>query len=326
MKEDTVKALSRLNLFIFSFKKNIMIQCKMFLVFAFVVLICLKVMPQYSGSYNAAILDKIARLKEINGPKIVLIGDSNLAFGTDSPMIEEEIGMPVVNLGLHGAMGTAYEEELAKINVHEGDIYVLCHWTYDNDTIVHPELMWLSIEDHFEMFQYLRPKDIWPMVKAYPIYLKKCTDLYIYESGNNEEEDSVYARSAFNKYGDVSRERLKSKYVFSETDVLVPPGISKDVVDRINRLNNYMEEQGASLVVAGIPIGKGEFTADEEVFVDFQERLQEELDCEVISDFRDYMFDYNLFYDTSLHLTTEGAKVRTQQLISDLKKYIKDLS
>ena len=73
--------------------------------------------------------------------------------------------------------------------------------------------------------------------------------------------------------------------------------------------------------MAGYPIGKGELTAPEEEFVKIQKILSERLACPVISDYRDYMFDYSLFFDTDLHLTTEGVTLRTQQLIEDLQRW-----
>ena len=53
---------------------------------------------QFNHSYQASLIDKIARLESINEPKIILVGDSNVAFGFDSALIEQKIGMPVVNM------------------------------------------------------------------------------------------------------------------------------------------------------------------------------------------------------------------------------------
>lgn len=40
----------------------------------------------------------------------------------------------------------------------------------------------------------------------------------------------------------------------------------------------------------------------------------------VTSSYIDYIYDEHLFYDAFAHLTTEGAKIRTQQLCNDLEK------
>lgn len=75
---------------------------------------------QYNDNYDAVLIDKVDRLKSINEPKIILVGDSNVAFGMNSKKIEEELGMPVVNLGLHGALGNAFHEQIAKLNIGGG--------------------------------------------------------------------------------------------------------------------------------------------------------------------------------------------------------------
>ena len=96
---------------------------------------------------DTMLLDKSARLKSIDGSKIVLIGDSNVSFGFQSELIEQAYGIPVVNMGLHGGLGNAFHEEMAKINVHEGDIYVICHHTFaDNGKIDDTELAWITLE------------------------------------------------------------------------------------------------------------------------------------------------------------------------------------
>ena len=78
------------------------------------------------------------------------------------------------------------------------------------------------------------------------------------------------------------------------------------------------------MLVAGYPIGSGELTADRQEFVKFQLQLAEALDCPVISDFEDYMYDYSYFYDYNyLHLNSEGAQLRTRQLIKDIRNWRK---
>ena len=48
---------------------------------------------------------------------------------------------------------------------------------------------------------------------------------------------------------------------------------------------------------------------------------QDQLDCEIISDYPDYFYPYEYFYNSTLHLTKEGAEVRTRQMIADIKRW-----
>ena len=283
--------------------------------------------PQYEQGYNASLLDKVERLKNLPGERIVLIGNSNVSFGFQSDLIEQAYGMPVVNMGLHGGLGNAFHEKMATINVHKGDIYVICHHTFaDEGKIDDIELAWITLENHYELYPLADRKDYPLLALGFPTYMKKAGVLWGMGLLNKEaaknynaETDAYYSRDAFNEYGDGAYERKDGNFVFKEQEL---PQINEECVNRLNGLNAYLESKGATMVVAGYPIGDGEFTPDKKDFITFREKLQKELDCQVISDYTDYFYDYSYFYNSFLHLTTEGAKMRTNQLIEDLKTVI----
>lgn len=286
-----------------------------------------EVAPQYEEGYNASLLDKTKRLKEIEEPKIVLIGNSNVSFGFQSDLIEKAYGMPVVNMGLHGGLDNAFHENMAKMNVNEGDIYVICHHTFDDDGKIDDiELAWITIENHLELYPLIGKQDISSMAVGLPTYMKKAAVIWGLSLINQEaaknynaESDACYSRNAFNVYGDNVYPRDQGTFVFKEQSL---PEINDTCIKRLNELNSYLEERGATMVVAGYPIGKGEYTPEEQGFVEFQQELAEKLDCQVISDYRDYFFEYEYFYNSFLHLTNEGAKMRTEQLVEDLEKVL----
>ena len=276
---------------------------------------------QHLGNFQASILDKTARYNSLEGPKIVLLGNSNVAFGIDSAMLEAATGMPVVNMGLHGGLGSAFNENMVKLGeLGKGDIVILSLHTYDDaDDIEDSSLALITVEKHRELWKLIRPKDLYGVAKAYPDYVKDCFVFkYSKEDDNTPEETTCYSRSAFNKYGDVER-RLESddNFTFYSGAVTVP-GVGKKCTDRINRLNEYVTGKGAVLLIAGYPIGSGEYTPSSEEYDEFEQRLRNDLDCEVISHFTDYFIPYEFFYDTKYHLDENGVKIRTEQLIRDI--------
>lgn len=305
-----------------TFVKKIALLCGLIMLILIPVMCAffVRILPQHLESYNASLLDKVQRLKNLNEAKIVLIGNSNVAFGFQSELIEKAYDMPVVNMGLHGGLGNAFHEKMAKINVREGDIYVICHHTFSDDgKIEDVQLAWLTLENHIELWPLVDRRDIIPMCEGLPYFMKKTMFDLGLESISGEEKNKevtdAYSRKEFNQYGDVAYLREKSIFTFEEQSL---PEINDTCIERLNELNAYLNARGATMVVAGYPIGKGKFTPTETEFVQFQSKLQEQLDCNVISDYRDYMFDYSYFYDTFLHLTTDGARLRTEQLIQDL--------
>ena len=308
------------NLFIHNFKKISVFIIKLCAVMGVLFTLFCMISPQYLYSYNASLIDKIDRLEAINEPKIVLVGNSNLAFGINSVEIEEAFGMPVVNLGLNSVLGNPFLEEMAKLNVNEGDIYILCHTDYSDDDTIGVYCAWLTLEDHFYLWKILRSKDVIPMLQGFPIYVKRCLELWEEERGNRCGENA-YNRLAFNEYGDVAYERKEPKKEIDIREVKVPE-IADTTAERINELNQYMEDRGATLLIAGYPIMVGEGTPPEEEYIKFQKQLEDAMDAEVISDFTDYMIDYEYFYDTVYHLIDDGVEIRTRQLINDLNDYL----
>lgn len=324
--------MNRHNLSTSSFKKRTYREALYFFIKLLCVLITAVffmfaiVMPQYRYTYTGSLADKMDRLKSINESKIVLIGNSNLSFGINSELLEEAFDMPVVNMGLHGSFGNVFHEEMAKVNLREGDIIIVAHTSYaDDDKIMDPVTAWIAVENQPQLWHLIRLKDIPDMYFSFSIYAKKSLTLWAAKEGNIPDHGTVYSRFAFNKYGDVAFERTTGSYTFTEDSVRVPQ-INTICTERLNTLNQYVTEHGASLVIAAYPIAYGEFTPPEAEYIQFQTKLQESLDCPVISDYRDYFMDYDYFYDTEYHLTNEGADLRTQQLIYDLEQWMSSVN
>jgi hypothetical protein len=215
---------------------------------------------------------------------------------------------------------------MAKINVQEGDIIVLVHTEFaDDDTITDPVVAWLTLENHPKLWNLLRTKDIPDMYFSFPDYARRALTLWSNKEGNEQNYGDVYSRLAFNEYGDIAFERQSTKLdadtYFTESMVQVPK-INDTCTNRINELNEYITERGATLLVAAYPIADVEVTPPEEDYIKFKEQLQESLNCPVISDYTDYFLDSSYFYDTNYHLTDEGATIRTNQLILDLQQWM----
>ena len=278
---------------------------------------------QYSHVYTASLMDKVDRLCSITEPKIILVGNSNVSFGMDSALLEDAMGMPVVNLGLQGGLGNAFHEEIAKLNIQPGDIVVVSHIDYaDDDKLNDPELAWITVEKNPRLLQILRPKDWLPMLRAYPNYAFNC--FVRWQRGwNTIPAGTLYIREGVNTYGDfvMRTGQETSTYQFRAGELTVPQ-VGDACMTRMNKLNKYICDKGARMVVSYSPIADGEFTPDREAYHAFAAELESRLDCPVISDIDDYFFPYNCFFDTKYHLNEVGARLRTEQLIRDLQKWL----
>lgn len=302
-------------------KKKAVFLIKCLVMLALIVLFCFViVMPQYLLNYQASLIDKNERLCSLNEAKIVLVGNSNWAFGVDSQKLEEAMGMPVVNMGMHGGIGNPFNEQAAVQNIHEGDIVIISYSNFaDGDIIKNPELAWITIENHPALWKYIRLKD-WPsMIKAYPTYLKDCLDLWSQGIGNMDS-GTEYSRLQFNEYGDNIYDRPALVISDEELAEAHIPEIGDETIDRLNKLNQTLQEKGATLLVTPYPTPVTSYTPPVEEYVAFSDQIEERLDFPLIGRYEDYRMDKNLFYNTYLHLNNEGKQLRTQMLIDDLQE------
>ena len=78
-----------------------------------------------SGSYLFAGKQKDFLLATVESPRIIFIGGSNLAFGTNSQMIKDSLGLNPVNTGLHASLGLKYMLDNTYRYIKKGDIVVV---------------------------------------------------------------------------------------------------------------------------------------------------------------------------------------------------------
>ena len=283
----------------------------------------LTISPQFTHEYSASFIDKMNRLEKITKPKIVLVSNSNLAFGIQSDLIEKAIGMPVVNLGLHGGLGNAFHERMPLFNITAGDIIVISHLDYfDDDKISDPALALITVENYFHYWKIFRVKDFPRVIFKLPQYSGKCLYRFILKRDKAQLNPTCYARNAFNEYGDnIFPRNIEA----GESDpYLRHPKVNNICMSRINKLYEYCKAKGATVVISGAPILTGLEGFDLEEYKQFQRDLELSAECPIISDFTDYIFDKKYFYAGALHMTNDGARLRTEQLIKDLQSFFDD--
>lgn len=275
--------------------------------------------PKSTILWSSAICDKINRLDSINTPKIILVGNSNVLMGFNSKILEDSLSYSVVNLGLIEPMGNALLENVSKSNIRKNDIVVVCHSTYsDNGKINNKQKFWLFWEHKLDLIKLVEPSDFPQiMVNVFAHYYDKVKFFRMLKSkkfGLNLQKKDV------NKYGDCALERSKvSNDLFKIFDKSHPE-INDICIERLNNFAEFIESKGAKLVFAGYPIFENDsIKVNRGYLKSFKDSLSKVVKGEVISNYCDYIFNEDLFYETSLHLNSEGAEIRTLQLLKDIK-------
>lgn len=283
---------------------------------------------QYDHLYLGELADKYYRLRSFDDEnKIIIIGGSSVAFGINSPMIEDSLGIPAVNFGLYGPLGTAIMMDLTRGHINEGDIVVLAPET-DHQTMsmyFNGEAMWTSCDSDYTMLFKVRPHDWGEMFGSFWTYAEKKYQFYLY---GKPSPDGVYDHSSFNEYGDIEFTRTEPVMNdWFDPEVLIdldPSIVDPDYIDYVNDYIDYCERQGATVYFSWPPMNALAIEQDLTGILEYATFIRENFHCDLISDITDYIMEAGYFYDTNYHVTDRGVVEHTATLIQDLANVLRD--
>lgn len=278
-----------------------------------------------TSDYMDAIIDKHHRIENIASPRLIFVGGSNLAFGIDSKKIQDSIGLPVVNLGLHAGLGLEYIINEIKLTAKSSDIVILSI-EYFLGIKGDYELQKISARN-FPFAKEFYTKNYYSDIKTFfvkelPKNLRtNLTQIYAPSSNTiiNFDTSSVYSRSSFNVFGDVIRhlnkplpakiyDRSKFTYRYWEG------------IDFLNNFANYAKSKNIKVYFLYPNYPETEYTVNKEVIMKYANDIAADLNIQVLNNTSDFVFSDSLFYDTVYHLNKLGREKRTNRLIEILKK------
>ena len=307
------------------FKNIVLFLCLCAVIFSacFAAVQCIP--PQFTNSCYAGMLDKYERLTSIDEPKLVLLGGSNLGFGMNSQVLEEAMQMPVVNMGFFASVKSDFYLNLTKPHIKEGDIVIICYeyalYSEKNST---PYELLYTIENYPEFWHAVPWYD-------YPYLAAEYFDQYASEKiprmairKFNKPASSIadaYCRAAFNAWGDNAYPRPNDNIYlqFCPNDIFTKENIDPSIMKRLDCFYDDALAQGAKVFISFPPIAKNHVGNDASQIAAYKAALDEQTRIPIISEITEYLYEDILFYDSHYHLNDKGARLRTEQLISDLQ-------
>ena len=304
--------------------------------------------PVYDETPNAELADKYAYLYSVEGPKVVLISGSSMAYGMDSALLSERLGMPVVNFGLYAGLGSRLMLDLSRDAIGEGDIVIFAPETDSQaySLFFNARNTLQALDADRSMLSGIDSDNypalwggLWEFCEGKLEYLKK---------GEKPDVSGTDMRRAnFNEYGDLDVNLFPRNGIIKLMrrlgyDNTTPIRLSASIVsdDFVSFFNDYvkeMEKKGARVWFSFSPMNRGAIVAPDYVFVQgtvafprltdeevksyadaFLSDLEGLFDCTFISDPNDYIMEPKYFYDTNFHLNNDGVPVRTNQLADDI--------
>lgn len=269
------------------------------------------------NDYMASIIDRHGRLEQAGNNRLLLVGGSNLTFGINSETMQEQMGLNVVNLGMHAGLGGVFILSEASSVVKAGDTVVVC-LEYDIfggdrqiDLIEHTQLIYPPAKAYYSF-------SLKEQFLLYYKHFKKVTSFDDVGSGTSQQ----YSRQVFNVYGDVviRVDKMNNTLKLSDANKMDVVVLDSSIVQAFHDLSARCDTVGARLYLAYPVYPKSLYQRDKSVIGDVESQIRSKLDfIPTISDPDAFVMDDSYFHDTGYHLNETGRKLRTAILIDKLK-------
>lgn len=276
--------------------------------------------PDYKKEYVAGIIPKLDKLKEVKARKIVIIGGSNASFGIDTGLMERRLGIPVVNMALHGGIPVKYVVEQVKPFMNENDILIFSKeyeglrdrdWNMINGT----EISKVATYDITQIRVLLSDRTLFETTVSNIFNtIKKYIELHPIKGRNGIS--SVYDARAFEE------DNLKAKYITGTYKLQIEQHEIKNIekssilLSGLKRYKDYFDNKGVKFYFTPPVVIKGYFEEDQ--ILPFWNFFSEQTGIPWLNDNKKYSFDKKYFFNSHYHPNLTGRRIRTISLIEDI--------
>ncbi len=275
-----------------------------------------------SKHYLGAIQDKIERLQSCQGPRLVVVGGSNVAFGIHSPVMQQSFKMETVNLGLQASLGLSFQLECYLQHARSGDIVILS-----------PEYHLLTSSEQQQgnrlIIDYMLQQC--PEARRYLIRSDQNTWKHFLDNDGlwmahqwvgrafrsmrkENMNDQIYSRAGFNEFGDVVAHygrRPESLMPVGPVPPLTAESLDQTVAI-LNRFHDDCRRQGVSVYFSYPPLMDSLYADCEDTIEQLHQSLLERLEIPLLNHPKQFAYPQDRFYDTAYHLNQEAGEARTR--------------
>lgn len=286
--------------------------------------------PQFDETYYGALPDLYEELRGADRKKIVLIGNSSLAFGVRTDWMEQELpDYDVVLFGLYGALGTRLMLDLSRDMLAPGDLVVIAPEQYEQSLSLYFSGVesWKALETAPALLGHLTAQDLQTMAGAFPSFALEKWQTF--SGGTKPAGEGAYRRDAFSRDGFFTGYMTfprEGNLMLDGYDPNNPVRFASAMVepaflDYLNDYAAYASRRGAQVCFDFSPVNKLALDEDTDMAAldTYYAFLCEHLDFPVIGDPNQYLFDWEWFYDNNFHMNSAGMALYTRQLLEDIK-------
>ena len=287
---------------------------------------------RYQQSYFGGLALKAERLRTAEGPRVIVIGGSSVAFGLDSALAEENLsGYCFVNFGLYAALGTPLMLELALADIRAGDIVIISpeQQAQTLSDSFDSAMTWQALDSDLSLLTRVDARHYAALAAALPAFTVSKVKLLL--RNETPAGDDIYTLSSLNAYGDIDNPLVAANTMPGGYDASMPVDLTEtglpdaDFIDLVNGFAAQAREKGASVWWRFCPMNAAALTEGSDPDA-YAESLAALLDFPILGDPNDSVLDAGWFFDTNFHLNQSGQTLNTRRLVRALKAELGDTS
>lgn len=258
-------------------------------------------------------------LKNVESPRIIFVGGSNLSFGINSKTIQKSLGLNPINTGLHAGIGLIYMLDSVLPYVHSGDIIIVApeysHF-YGGYGYGSEELLRIVMDVSPADLRRLRIRQWINIIPYFPKYSlsKLKPSEYL-----NVRESTIYGVNSFNEFGDVHTHWQLTKQQFKPYEE-ISGKFDSSVISKLSDFQIKLIKKGAILFITFPGLQSTSFDNSRTQIMQVETELRRKKFC-LIGTPQEYKMPESLMFNTPYHLSKKGMNYRTQLLINDLKNH-----
>ena len=276
--------------------------------------------PRYSGAWTSAWADKCDRiiLSPHEEKQMVFFAGSSMAFGLISGMVDESFGgeYKITNLGLSYMVDMKLQQDFLYAVLDDNDILV--HAPEDiSDVEENPEferITWRVLESNYDMLKYTDIREHRGIFNVFEDYNNVRKDAKITDYNDKSEDYDTYGDIAFERENTDDTDKGYETWYNANT-------LSENVLTGYSDYYAKLQSKGTKVYFSYGPANlDGKFMPPKGLRLAYAEKVSTYIvSVPIISDMENYLYNGKYFWDTNYHLSTEGAEMRTEQLIKDIK-------
>lgn len=272
-------------------------------------------------SLLGALPDKQSRLDELQSPKIVFVGGSNVSFGMDTQRIAEQFQCDAYNTSLHAGLGLKFMLDSSLPFIQRGDtVVVMPEYAHFVDAFYgNRELAAVVCDVYPEARRSLsigQTLSLLPEIVSYTADKMWSSVALI----NRSKPATLYGRESFNAFGDATAHWGKAPEAIVDLPGMNSvPDLDNHAFDALVNYRAAVKEAGGHFVLLP-PALKARSFNNQTLLIDAVKESLQTHGIEFDSECTRYRFEDRLFFNTPYHLLKEGVDLRTSRVIEDLER------